>query len=115
MYIVFIYENRRMKLVEIVLRRGEEGGGRQMEGVNLKIHCKYRWKCHNVSPPLLLYANLKKANKREQNTQNKQTNKNLKRQKQKQYFLCFGGGGKLPFLSSSFLFPCFKSLNWLGQ
>jgi hypothetical protein len=42
MCFVFIYENRRMKPVEIVLRRGEEGRGRMMEGVNLaKIYCKH--------------------------------------------------------------------------
>jgi hypothetical protein len=41
MYFVFIYENRRMKPVESVLRREEEGKGRTMEGLNLtKIHCK---------------------------------------------------------------------------
>jgi hypothetical protein len=32
MYFVFIYENRRMKPAEIVLRRGEWGGGRMMAG-----------------------------------------------------------------------------------
>jgi hypothetical protein len=32
MYFVFIYENRRMKLVEIVLRRGKR---EMMEGINL--------------------------------------------------------------------------------
>jgi hypothetical protein len=35
MYFAFIYENRRMKLVEIVLRRGK-GRGRMTEGVNLR-------------------------------------------------------------------------------
>jgi hypothetical protein len=35
MYFVFIYENRRMKPVEIVLRKVGGGGGRPMEGVNL--------------------------------------------------------------------------------
>jgi hypothetical protein len=35
MYFVFIYENRRMKPVEIVLRRGEGGRKRMMEGINL--------------------------------------------------------------------------------
>jgi hypothetical protein len=30
-YFVFINENRRMNLVEIVLRRGEGGRGRMME------------------------------------------------------------------------------------
>jgi hypothetical protein len=36
MFSVYICENRRMKLVEIVLRRGEEGRGRTTEGVNLQ-------------------------------------------------------------------------------
>jgi hypothetical protein len=41
MYFVSIYENRRMKLAEIVLRNGEEGSRRTMEGVNLaKMYCK---------------------------------------------------------------------------
>jgi hypothetical protein len=39
-YFVFIYENRIMKTVEIVLKK--EGGGRTMEGINLnKILCKH--------------------------------------------------------------------------
>jgi methylphosphotriester-DNA--protein-cysteine methyltransferase len=51
MYFVSIYENRRMKSVEIVLRREEGGRGRMMEGVNLtKIYCKHICKYHNVSP-----------------------------------------------------------------
>jgi hypothetical protein len=33
MYFVSIYENRRVKPVEIVLRRGERERGRTMEGV----------------------------------------------------------------------------------
>jgi hypothetical protein len=32
MYFVFIYANRRMKPVDIVLRRIEGGGGRRMKG-----------------------------------------------------------------------------------
>jgi hypothetical protein len=51
MYFVFIYENRRMKLGDIVLRSGEGGKGRKMEGLNLtKICYKHICKCHNVSP-----------------------------------------------------------------
>jgi hypothetical protein len=47
----FIYENRKMKLVEIVLRREEGKTRRTMEGVNLiKIYCKHICKYHNVSP-----------------------------------------------------------------
>jgi hypothetical protein len=60
MYFVFVYENRRMKPVEIVLGRGgrERRGGRAMEGVNLtKIYCKHICKYHHVSPVQLLYAN----------------------------------------------------------
>jgi hypothetical protein len=50
MWFVYIHENRRMKPVEIVLRRGEEGRGRMMEGVNLtEIHCKHICKYHSVS------------------------------------------------------------------
>jgi hypothetical protein len=42
-----MYENIRMKLVEIVLRRREK----EDEGINLT--CKY----HNVSPAQLLHVN----------------------------------------------------------
>jgi hypothetical protein len=35
MHFVSIYENRRIKNVEIVLRRGEGGRKRMMEGINL--------------------------------------------------------------------------------
>jgi hypothetical protein len=34
--IFFIYENRRMKLVEIFLGKWGEGRGRMMKGVNLR-------------------------------------------------------------------------------
>jgi hypothetical protein len=55
MYFVFMYENRRKKPVEIILRRG-----RMMEGVNLtKIYCKHICKYHNASPVQMLYANKK--------------------------------------------------------
>jgi hypothetical protein len=58
MYFLSIFENIRMKPIEIVLRRGEKGRGRMMEGVNLtKIHCKHICKYHNISPVQLLYAN----------------------------------------------------------
>jgi hypothetical protein len=51
MYFVFVYENRTQKLVEIILRRWEEGLGKTMEGMNLiKIYCKHICKSHNVSP-----------------------------------------------------------------
>jgi hypothetical protein len=58
MYFVSIYENRRMKPVEIVLRREEEGRGRRMEGVNpTKIYCKHICKYHMYPPVQLSYAN----------------------------------------------------------
>jgi hypothetical protein len=48
-YFVFIYENRRVKPVEIVLKN--RGGGRMMEEVNLiKIYSKHICKCHNLFP-----------------------------------------------------------------
>jgi hypothetical protein len=51
MHFVSINENRRMKPVEIVLRREEVGRGRTMEEVNpTKIYCKHIHKYHNVSP-----------------------------------------------------------------
>jgi hypothetical protein len=51
-HFISIYENRRMKLVEIVVKgRGKEGRGQTMEGVNLSyIYCKHICKYHNVSP-----------------------------------------------------------------
>jgi hypothetical protein len=50
-YIVFIYESRTMKLLEV---RGKECG-RMIEGVNLiKIYFKHIFKCHNVSLVQLL-------------------------------------------------------------
>jgi hypothetical protein len=46
---LFAYENRTLKPVEIVLRRGKER--RKNQGVNLvKIYCKYMCKFYNVSP-----------------------------------------------------------------
>jgi hypothetical protein len=49
MCFVFIYENRRMKPVEIVLRGG--GKSRMIEGIYLtKIYFKHIYKYHNVSP-----------------------------------------------------------------
>jgi hypothetical protein len=50
-YFVFIYENRRMKPGEIVLRRGKGDVKKQWRGVNLTmIYYKYICKYHNVSP-----------------------------------------------------------------
>jgi hypothetical protein len=46
-----IYENRRMKSLEIVLRREKGRRRRTMEGVNsTKIYCKHICKYQNVSP-----------------------------------------------------------------
>jgi hypothetical protein len=51
MYFVFIHENRRMKPVEIVLRRGEEERGKIMKGVDpAKIYFKHTYKYLNISP-----------------------------------------------------------------
>jgi hypothetical protein len=51
MYFLFIRENRRLKPVVIVIRKGHEGGGRTMEGVNVtKVYFKNICKYHNVSP-----------------------------------------------------------------
>jgi hypothetical protein len=51
MFFVFVYENRTMKPIEIVLRKGRSGDEGEWWGVNLiKIDCKYICKCCNVSP-----------------------------------------------------------------
>jgi hypothetical protein len=51
MYFIYLYGIRKMKVVEIVLRREGGGWGRIMEGVNVtKVHCKHIWKCHNEIP-----------------------------------------------------------------
>jgi hypothetical protein len=58
MCFIYVYENKTMTHVEVVLRRDEGGWGRTMKGVNLiKIHHKYICKYHNESPIKLLYAN----------------------------------------------------------
>jgi hypothetical protein len=48
MYFVSICENRRMKPVEIVLRRGREKDGEQQKGKS-KIYCKHICKYQSVS------------------------------------------------------------------
>jgi hypothetical protein len=48
MYFVSIYENRRKKPAEIVLRG--EGEKRKHGGDKLKIHCKHIGRYHNGSP-----------------------------------------------------------------
>jgi hypothetical protein len=47
MYFVYLYKNKTMKPVKIVLRR-VRAGGRMMEWMNLiKTYCKHICKCHN--------------------------------------------------------------------
>jgi hypothetical protein len=59
MYFVFLYENRRMKPVEIDLRRLREGEGRKMEKVDLiKMYCKH------ICIPLYNYTMLIKITKK---------------------------------------------------
>jgi hypothetical protein len=54
---VHMYENRSMKLVEIVLRRGEAEQGGVLEEINLiRVHCMHAWKYH-YKTPLYNYAN----------------------------------------------------------
>jgi hypothetical protein len=58
MYFVSICENRRMRSIEIVLRRGEEKRGRTMERVNpTEIYLKHICKYYNVYLIPLLYTN----------------------------------------------------------
>jgi hypothetical protein len=49
MYFVFIYKNRRMKLVEIVLRKGRRGKRENDGGGNSKIYRKHIYKYHIIS------------------------------------------------------------------
>jgi hypothetical protein len=50
-YVALIYENRRMKPVEIVLGRGVGERERTMEGVNLtNLYYKHICKYHHASP-----------------------------------------------------------------
>jgi hypothetical protein len=53
---VFIYENKKMKPVEIGLRRGEGGRGRMMEGVNTRYIANTYENIKMYSPLQLLYA-----------------------------------------------------------
>jgi hypothetical protein len=58
MSFLYLHENRTMKPVEIVLKRGAGGWGKILEGVNLiKIYCKHICKCHNEPHVQLIYAN----------------------------------------------------------
>jgi hypothetical protein len=54
MYVVSIYENRRLKPAEIVLRRGE---GRRMKVVNLRYTVSSYVNITTYPPVQLLYAN----------------------------------------------------------
>jgi hypothetical protein len=54
-----MFENVTRRSDEIVLRRGEKGRGRMMEGVDLT-----KYKCHNVSPLYNYYMLVKKRGKR---------------------------------------------------
>jgi hypothetical protein len=59
MYFVFMYENRRMKPVEIILRRERETRENSV-GLNLaKRYCKHICKYHSAFPVQLLHANNK--------------------------------------------------------
>jgi hypothetical protein len=49
-YEVFIYENRTMKPVEIVLRRGKEKRNNNIRVNLFQVHCEHICKCHNESP-----------------------------------------------------------------
>jgi hypothetical protein len=50
-YFVYLYENRIMKPVEIILRRRPGGRGRFMEGMKVtKVHCEQICKCHDETP-----------------------------------------------------------------
>jgi hypothetical protein len=56
--VVYLYENRTVKSIEIILRSGEEGWGKIMEGVNLiNIYYKHMCKCHNETSVQLIYNN----------------------------------------------------------
>jgi hypothetical protein len=57
MCFVSIYENRRMKPVEIALRRGSERRGRMMEGINLRYIVRTYVNITMYTTVQLLYAN----------------------------------------------------------
>jgi hypothetical protein len=60
MYFVYVYENRIMKLVEVVLRRGRRGRRENDEGMNLiEIHYKHICKRHNETPLYNYYMLIK--------------------------------------------------------
>jgi hypothetical protein len=62
LYFVCLYEKKRMKPVEIVLRKGKERRGRTTEWVNLaKTCCKHLCKITMYPPVQLLYANKKQS------------------------------------------------------
>jgi hypothetical protein len=59
MYFVFICENRRMKPVEMVPRRGRRRGKRTIEGVNLRYIVSTQVNITMYPPAQQLYANKK--------------------------------------------------------
>jgi hypothetical protein len=64
MYFLWAYENRTMKLVEIVLRRRGEGMRENDGRINIiKIHCKHICKCHIETTLVKLIHDNKNENK----------------------------------------------------
>jgi hypothetical protein len=59
MHFVSVNENKTMKHVEIVLKRGKGGRGRMMEGVNLRHIANTHVNIKMYLPVQLLYANQK--------------------------------------------------------
>jgi hypothetical protein len=55
MYSVFIYENWRVKPVEVVLKRGR-GDKESNEAGKSETYCKHTCRYHNLSPIQILYA-----------------------------------------------------------
>jgi hypothetical protein len=59
--VVFIYENRILKYVEIVLRKWEGRRRRTIEGVNImQIYFKHMSKCQNIFPLYNYHVLIKK-------------------------------------------------------
>jgi hypothetical protein len=84
MYFVSIYINRRMKPVEIVLRRGKRGRERMMEGANLRYIVSTYVNITMHYPAQLLYANkiilkniISKEHKKMSNNSSKQKSHGL--------------------------------------
>jgi hypothetical protein len=63
-----MYEDRKMKPIEVVLRRGKGWWGWTMEQMKLiKIYCKHICKCHNISPLYNYYILIKYFKKKSLN------------------------------------------------